>query len=108
MTDLLSLAGPLLSAASDPLFWKGLEYAGSASTAIGASWLAANIPSSRYGYAVMTPGSFLLPAVSLHAGLEGLGFQQVVFIVINLIGMARWLVSPPPAAESAQGQPKAN
>jgi len=67
-----------------------LELAG-AITVMGAILLAANVSYSGYGFVLFFISSMFLSTFAVIQKLRYLLIMQVVFMVINLVGIYRWL-----------------
>lgn len=71
---------------------KTLELIGAVSGVLGAILLAINIPASGYGFALFLISSISLSLFALDQKLRYLLVMQVVFTVINMVGVYRWLL----------------
>lgn len=73
---------------------KYLEWSGSTLAVIGASLLAMNNVYSAYGYLFFLASAAILVAYSFKVRANGLFFMQLVFLIVNLVGIYRWLLQP--------------
>ena len=80
-----------------------VEWFGSITGIVGALLVALNIPLSGWGFVLFFSSSVSLTAYSLSAELYGIGLQQAVFSLINLLGIWRWLIKPRLNAQVAHG-----
>lgn len=67
-----------------------LEWAGALMAVMGAFLVAINTGYSKHGYLLLTASSFLLIPFFRHINAKGLFLMQLVFLVINLVGVWRW------------------
>ncbi|MBT3348092.1 MAG: hypothetical protein HOE55_00915 [Thiotrichales bacterium] len=68
-----------------------LELAGAITGVMGAILLAANVSYSGYGFVLFFISSMFLSTFAVIQKLRYLLIMQVVFMVINLVGIYRWL-----------------
>jgi hypothetical protein len=68
-----------------------LELAGAITGVMGAILLAANVSYSGYGFVLFFISSMFLSTFAVIKKLRYLLIMQVVFMVINLVGIYRWL-----------------
>lgn len=73
-----------------------LEWIGSLSGIAGAWMMAVNSRLSPWAYPVWIVASASMLAFAWRSHHLGLALQQAVFCAINLVGLYRWLISPPP------------
>jgi len=73
---------------------KLLEYVGAGLGIVGAALLCLNNHYSPFGYIFFLASSFFLVIYSLKISARGLLLMQVVFTVVNLIGIYRWILHP--------------
>lgn len=70
-----------------------LEWAGTVMAVSAAILLAINIPISGWAYVFYLLSSFLLLWWGFRRKAYGIAMQNAVFIVINMIGIYRWLIA---------------
>ena len=69
---------------------KIFEMVGAICGVAGAVLVSLNIPQSKYGFVLFLISSILLGVVSWQRKMQYLLIMQIVFLGINIIGVARW------------------
>lgn len=69
-----------------------LEWGGAILSILGAALLALNIAISPWAYILYTISSILLLAWALHQRAYGIVTQNLIFTIINIVGIYRWLL----------------
>ena len=70
--------------------YKILEMIGAVCGVAGAVLVSLNIPQSKYGFVLFLISSILLGVVSWQRKMQYLLTMQIVFLGINMVGVARW------------------
>jgi nicotinamide riboside transporter PnuC len=70
--------------------YKILEMIGAVCGIAGAVLVSLNIPQSKYGFVLFLISSILLGVVSWQRKMQYLLTMQMVFLGINVVGVARW------------------
>jgi len=70
--------------------YKILEMIGAVCGVAGAVLVSLNIPQSKYGFVLFLISSILLGVVSWQRKMQYLLTMQIVFLGINVVGVARW------------------
>jgi nicotinamide riboside transporter PnuC len=70
--------------------YKILEMIGAVCGIAGAVLVSLNIPQSKYGFVLFLISSILLGVVSWQRKMQYLLTMQIVFLGINMVGVARW------------------
>ena len=70
--------------------YKILEMIGAVCGIAGAVLVSLNIPQSKYGFVLFLISSILLGIVSWQRKMQYLLTMQIVFLGINMVGVARW------------------
>ncbi len=68
-----------------------VEWAGAAFGIIGAVMIALNVSCSRWGFVLFLISNILIGIYAVNAGADGVLAMQVVYGVINVVGLYRWL-----------------
>ena len=58
---------------------------------VGSTWLALNIPSSKWGYLLFLLSSAPGIYVGLKTGVKSLTITSVYFTIVNAMGVYRWI-----------------
>ncbi len=69
-----------------------LKWIGTATGILGALWIASNIPTSGWGYVLFTLSSICWSLAGGRMRELSLVLLHSVFLVINLVGIYRWLI----------------
>ena len=69
-----------------------LKWIGTATGILGALWIASNIPTSCWGYVLFTLSSICWTLAGGRMRELSLVLLHSVFLVINLVGIYRWLI----------------
>ncbi len=72
-----------------------LEWIGSLAGIAGAVLMAGNTRASAWAYPMWVVSSACLLAFSFLGEHQGLALQQAFFMVINAVGLWRWMIRPP-------------
>ena len=70
--------------------YKIFEMIGAICGVAGAVLVSLNIPQSKYGFVLFLIPSILLGVVSWQRNMQYLLTMQIVFLGINMVGVARW------------------
>jgi nicotinamide riboside transporter PnuC len=70
--------------------YKIFEMIGAICGVAGAVLVSLNIPQSKYGFVLFLISSILLGIVSWQRKMQYLLTMQIVFLGINMVGVARW------------------
>ncbi|CAA7614791.1 MULTISPECIES: hypothetical protein [Rhodospirillales] len=71
---------------------RGLKWLGTAAGILGALLVAANIPSSGWGFVLFLVSSLSWSAAGLLMREPSLVALNVTFVAINILGIVRWLL----------------
>ncbi len=69
-----------------------LKWIGTATGILGALWIASNIPTSGWGYVLFTLSSIGWTLAGWRMREPSLVLLHSVFLVINMMGIYRWLI----------------
>ncbi len=71
---------------------KLLEWSGSILAVTGATLLAFHVSFSGWAFVIYLLSSFILLAWGVRNGAYGIAAQNLVFTIINMVGIYRWLI----------------
>lgn len=77
---------------SNTSFLKGLEWVGAMIAVVAAIMLALNVSISPWAFVLYLISSVLLTIWGWHREAYGIAMQNMIFIIINSLGIYRWLI----------------